>query len=56
MIHITDLMTCETQASYRIQGKECFLPYPPMPFFSWRNRLRDAWEVFCNRAVAVNFR
>lgn len=25
----------------------------PMPWLTWRDRLRDAWAVFCRRAVVV---
>lgn len=56
MIHITDLLSESNATSpYVVDGKERWLPVAPMPLFTLRTRLSDAWAVFCYRATAVDF-
>lgn len=56
MIHITELLTKDQPCmSYYVGGEYRWLPVPPQPFFSLRERWRDAWAVWCYRATPVDF-
>lgn len=42
-----------TQTNVNWNGNEYWIPARPLPYYSWRQRLRLAWDVLTYKADAV---
>lgn len=55
MERIEDILTAGVSTGYPINGRTVWLPALPLPYYSLRRRLCDAWAVFMDRAAAVQW-